>query len=107
MTAITQYRLIDQSIADYGTNGYAATYVYKIGADTLRVRIRRDPYIRQSHAVVELLNALRTWTDLASAPADEWHAAVPARIGNHRHAVTHCMDEIALELVDRAALILE
>jgi hypothetical protein len=39
----------------------------------IRVRIKRDFYVAQSFAVVEVLAADWTWTDLVNEPAINWH----------------------------------
>ncbi len=105
--APAQARLADQSIADQGASGYTANYVYKLAAGhTVRVRIHRDSYARQSFARVEVLTPALTWTELATAPVDEWHEVMPARYATRRAEALEFLAEMALVLVDRASDIL-
>jgi len=47
---------------------------YTIGADTVQIRITRDPRAEQSAAVASVLTAARTWIVLADYPPSIWHA---------------------------------
>lgn len=69
--------IVDDSFGAYD-QGYRLARTYRLGGHTVRVRIRRDFYEMQSHAVVEVLTPALTWTPLADEPAATWHAGTPS-----------------------------
>lgn len=96
--------LVDQATGVTG-QGYTLTRVHRIGTDTVRVRVERDSYTRQSFAVAEALSALLTWTELAADPPGNWHHTTPRSAGNGVEVVG-ALGEIAGALLRRAAAIL-
>ncbi|WP_194820930.1 hypothetical protein [Micromonospora sp. S-DT3-3-22] len=71
--------VVDRSFGERGA-GYDLTEVRRTaGGHRLRVRIHRDPYPQQSHALVEVLTPAMTWTPLADEPTSTWHPATPSR----------------------------
>jgi hypothetical protein len=95
-------RLVDESGGNLRSR-YFLERVYRYGLDTIRVCVNRDPYDFPSSAVVEILNAERRWTVLATAPASDWHDATrtcaPSAIPAH-------LATVADRLITRAVTIL-
>jgi hypothetical protein len=85
-------------------NRYHYTRVVQIAGRTVRTRIQRDYYVRQSFAVVEVLANDMTWTHLADDAPGNWHATTPTP-NPTVHAATE-LSELADQLAHRAAEIL-
>ncbi|MFE0025475.1 hypothetical protein [Amycolatopsis sp. NPDC059021] len=105
-TTPTPPRVVDlDESATCDQHRYTYTRVVRIGDHRVRVHVRRDNYLMQSHAVAEVLAATMTWTHLAAADAVTWFdaTALPGR------EPVHCATElgpIADTLIQRAAAIL-
>ena len=80
---------------------YELTRVYHVDGHVLRVRVHRDSYGFQSHAVAEVLTPHRTWTVVATAPWTEWHKATPLYTADATP-----LTPIADRLIERARRIL-
>lgn len=81
--------------------------VYRLATETVRVRIVRDSYRHQSYAVVEVLNAEKTWTDLASWDPQNWYERTPSvYTRNPAPARSADFEFIATNLLARAGRIL-
>jgi hypothetical protein len=94
--------LLDSSFDRGGEGTYSLTQTHRTPAGyTVRVRVRRDYYSHQSHAVAEVLNAELAWTELASAPAGQWHPTTPPRAAGESD-----LQEVVDGLLVRAQLIL-
>ncbi|WKU03432.1 hypothetical protein [Micromonospora sp. HUAS LYJ1] len=93
--------VVDRSFGERG-GGYDLTEIRRTGGGhRLRVRIHRDPYPRQSHALVEVLTPAMTWTVLADEPISAWYPATPY------HSTTPTpLEKLAERLFRRAAAIL-
>ncbi len=66
------------SCFDPGTgHHYQLTVVCRAGEHTVRVRVRRDHYAHQSHAIAEVLTPALTWTVLAHQPTSLWWRDTP------------------------------
>ena len=76
------------------------TEVYRLGSETVRVRVRSDFYVPQSYAVAEVLTPARTWTQLATRSPETWHAKSSAILG------ASTLREVAADLLDAATKIL-
>ncbi len=96
--------IVDES---FGTTGqaYHLTRVHHVGEHTLRVRIHRDAYQHQSHAVVEVLTPSLTWTPLAAEPPSAWHDASPDPYARPRPGPA-ALYPLAERLLHRATAIL-
>jgi hypothetical protein len=94
--------LLDSTFDAAGEGTYSLTQVHRTpGGHTVRVRVHRDYYSQQSHAVAEVFSTERTWTQLATTPAGQWHPGTPLR----DPAASH-LQPVADDLLDRAQLIL-
>lgn len=69
--------LLDES-SGATAQGWSLTRIYRVGGDTVRIRVVRDHYEHQSLALAEVLSTDRTWTHLLSAPPSRWHQSVRA-----------------------------
>ncbi|MEU5554270.1 hypothetical protein ABZ738_31315 [Micromonospora sp. NPDC047793] len=81
--------------------GYDLTEIRRVDGKVLRVRIYRDFYPHQSHALVEVLTPAMTWTELTTEPASAWHSATPSRSTSPAP-----LDHLAERLFQRADAIL-
>jgi hypothetical protein len=93
--------IVDETFHSSRYGCYHLTRVYHVDGHVLRVRVSRDFYDLQSHAVAEVLTPQRTWTVVASAPFTEWHRATPATT-----ATAAPLTPIADQLLARARRIL-
>lgn len=96
--------LIDET-TDTATHHYRLTQTHHLDGHTIRVRVHRDFYPQQSWAAAEILTPALTWTELATAPASDWHPATPKA----RTAATDgldCLRPIADHLTQRAQRLL-
>jgi hypothetical protein len=94
-------QIIDES-CEQTRQRYSLTRVYGIGQERVRVRIQRDFYRFQSHAVAEVLTADRTWNSLVTQPTHIWWESTPVSTGD----VVQTLSELSDDLASRAALIL-
>ncbi|MFI9643533.1 hypothetical protein ACIG87_26360 [Micromonospora sp. NPDC051925] len=94
--------VVDRSFGERG-GGYDLTEIRRTGSGhRLRVRIHRDPYPRQSHALVEVLTPAMTWTVLADESPSAWHSATP-----YRSTSPTPLENLAERLFQRAVAILD
>jgi hypothetical protein len=97
-------------IADesFGTTdqAYHLTRVHHVGEHTLRVRIHRDAYDFQSHAIAEVLTPAMTWTQLAAEPPSVWHEATPSLYAAKAKVRPEALHPLAERLLQRATTIL-
>jgi hypothetical protein len=96
--------VIDQT-AGATHQGYRLDRVYRLGEHTVRVRIERDTYDRQSCAVAEVLNDRLTWTNLVTALPSAWHGATPYRAADVDDIVL-AVGSLSDELIARASVVL-
>jgi len=96
--------IVDETFALTG-QGYRLTRVHHLGEHTLRVRVNRDGYEEQSHAVVEVLTPALTWTQLAAEPTPTWYQATPGRHARPTPDAT-ALSAVADRLLDRGRRIL-
>ena len=68
--------LIDET-TDTAAHHYRLTQTHHLDGHTIRVRVHRGLLRHQSWAAAEVLTAALTWTELATAPASDWHPATP------------------------------
>lgn len=93
--------LVDRSFGER-SGGYNLIEIRRTGSGhRLRVRIRRDPYERQSYALIEVLTPALTWTELADEPASAWHPATP-----YSSTSPTPLENLAERLFKRAVVIL-
>ena len=102
MTTMTE---VETTIGRTTNDGPRITRVYHCGEHTVRVRVARDFYLIQSHAVAEVLTPALTWTPLCEQPPERFFDRAPA------HGLTAATTEaflvaLADELARRAARIL-
>lgn len=69
--------IIDETFCQTRQGCYELTQIHQIDGLTLRVRVHRDAYAFQSHAVAEVLAPERTWTVIAHTPHTAWHRDTP------------------------------
>ncbi len=69
--------LVDETFDPSGSGCYELTRVHHADGHILRVRVRRDAYAQQSHAVAEVLTDAKTWTVLATSPQAAWYPGTP------------------------------
>lgn len=84
---------------------YRLTQTHHLDGHTIRVRVHRDFYPHQSWAAAEVLTPALTWTELATAPASDWHPTTRTV----RTAATDgldCLRPIADHLTQRAQQLL-
>lgn len=96
--------LIDET-ADTAAHHYRLTQTHHLDGHTIRVRVHRDFYPHQSWAAADVLTPALTWTELATAPASDWHPTTPTV----RTAATDglaCLRPIAGHLTQRAQRLL-
>lgn len=103
MTAgITQ---IETTIGRTTNDGPSITRIYHVGQHTVRVRIARDFYPTQSHALAEVLTPQLTWTVLCEQPPQ--HFFDQTALNGPKAATTEeLLLNLADELANRAARIL-
>jgi hypothetical protein len=97
--------VIVEEAFDIADQTYHLTRVHHIGDVTLRVRVHRDAYERQSHAVVEVLTPALTWTPLAAEPTGGWYDASPSSYARPRPGAS-ALYPVADRLLQRARTIL-
>lgn len=91
---------IDET-TDIATHYYRLTQTQQLDGHTVRVRVHRDFYQDQSWAVADVLTPALTWTEIATAPANDWHPSTPPV----RTAATDglaCLRPVADHLTERA-----
>ena len=93
--------IIDETFCQTRQGCYELTQVHHVDGMTVRVRVHRDAYAFQSHAVVEVLTPDRAWTALAHTPHPEWYPATPL---SSRTAAP--LRPVAAQLLTRARRIL-
>lgn len=97
--------VIDESAA-VTEQGYTLTRIHRTpSGHTVRVRVARDHYARQSLAVAEVLSTGLTWTQLVDAPASTWHATTQGHAANGEVAAA-ALHEVATDLYRRAVAVL-
>ncbi|MFC0504175.1 hypothetical protein [Micromonospora costi] len=70
-------RTIDNEFTVYG-QGYKLARICKLDSShTVHVRVKRDLYRQQSHAVAEVLTPSLTWTALLTQDVESWHQSSP------------------------------
>lgn len=99
--------LIDET-TDTATHHYRLTQTHHLDGHTIRVRVHRDFYPHQSWAYAEVLTPALNWTELATAPASDWHPATPTPTPTARTATDglDCLRPIADHLTQRAQRLL-
>lgn len=96
---------IDSTIGRTTNDGPSITRTYHVGQHTVRVRIARDFYLTQSHALAEVLTPQLTWTVLCEQPPH--HFFDQTALHGPRAADTQTLLlNLADELANRAARIL-
>ncbi len=94
--------LID-SCFDHNTDGYRLTLAYRSADNhTIRVRVKRNAYVHQSHAIAEVLTPAMTWTTLADQPPSLWWPDTPYRT----KATVDALRPVAEAVLQRALAIL-
>jgi hypothetical protein len=103
MTAgITQ---IDTTIGRTTNDGPSITRIYHVGQHTVRIRVARDFYLTQSHALAEVLTPALTWTALCEQPPQGFFDKTA--LNGPKAATTEALLlNLADELANRAARIL-
>lgn len=88
--------------------GYQLSQVWRLASGhKIRVRIRRDSYILQSHATVEVLSYHLTWTNLADLATSLWWDGTRSPHDLTSEAVIREeLDQLVMDLVGMAAAIL-
>jgi hypothetical protein len=96
--------MVVDSTFDSQDGKYSLTEVHHAGSGqcrhTIRVRVQRDHYERQSVACAEVLTPELTWTVLVTTPAGDWYPATPFR------GVPATLVLVAADLVERAERVL-
>lgn len=93
--------IVDESFdPKHGRGCYSLTQAHHLDGRTLRVRVHRDTYQAQSHAVVEVLTPQMTWTELAEGVSADWWPRTGATPDRAALAI------VAGHLVERARAIL-
>jgi hypothetical protein len=69
--------IVDETFYERRQGCYELTRVHHVDGNTVRIRVYRDFYGFQSHAVAEVLTPDRTWTTLATPPWTQWHESTP------------------------------
>lgn len=88
-----------EAVFSRGQQSWDFEQMFALCGETLRVRIRRDAYVHQSHAKVDIFDpAGRVWNELARIPAALAAVCQPANPGLHRVSYVH-----AAERLDRSA----
>lgn len=64
--------LVDE-VAAAVPHGHQLTRVHRLGGHTVRVRVHRDHYSRNSSATAAVLTPDLTWTELCTDPPSRWH----------------------------------
>lgn len=96
---------IDTVIGRTTNDGPDIARVYHCGQYTVRVRIARDFYLIQSHALAEVLTPQLTWTVLCQQPPQQFFDQTPLHGPTAADTEAHLL-KIADELAQRAARIL-
>ncbi|WJK33138.1 hypothetical protein [Solwaraspora sp. WMMA2065] len=93
--------VVDRTFGEHG-QGYEVTEIRRTGGGLLlRVRIHRDAYPQQSHALVEVFTPAMTWTRLTHEPVSAWHDTTPSSSSSAMP-----LTDLAERLFRRAAAIL-
>lgn len=71
MNEITE---LETTIGRTTNGGPDVTTLHHCGPHTIRVRVARDTYERQSHATASILTPELTWTALCHEPTATWFA---------------------------------
>jgi hypothetical protein len=95
---------IDTTIGRTTNDGPRITRIYHCGQHTVRVRIARDFYQTQSHALAEVLTQELTWTMLCEQPPQQFFDQTPLHGPNA--ATETFLLTLADDLARRAARIL-
>jgi hypothetical protein len=69
--------IIDEMFSQSRQGCYRLTRVHHVDGHTIQIRVYRDFYGSQSHAVAEVLTTDRTWTTVADTPWTQWHGSTP------------------------------
>lgn len=86
---------------------YRLTQTHDLDGHVVRVRVHRDFYLHQSWAVADVLTPALTWTELATAPAQDWHPDTHTpRITAHAAAARDTLQPIASDLTGHAQRLL-
>ena len=96
---------IDTTIGRTTNDGPSITRIYHVGQHTVRVRIARDFYLTQSHALAEVFTPALTWTVLCEQPP-EYFFDQTALHGPKAASTQALLLNLADELANRAAQIL-
>ncbi len=96
---------IDTTIGRTTNDGPRITRIYRCGQHTVRVRIARDFYQIQSHALAEVLTQELTWTPLCEQPPEQFFDQSPLH-GPNAAATEAFLLTLADDLARRAARIL-
>jgi hypothetical protein len=96
--------IVDESFATTAQS-YQLTRIHHVGDYTLRVDIKRDHYLAQSYAVVQVLTPALTWTTLAADPPSNWHQTSPSPYEPTKPG-PQALHPLADELARRATTIL-
>lgn len=96
---------IETTIGRTTNDGPSVTRIYHVGQHTVRVRIARDFYLAQSHALAEVLTPALTWTVLCEQPPQDFFDQT-ALHGPKAANTKALLLELADELANRAARIL-
>ena len=89
--------ILDERLDESATQHTSLTRIVRVQGQKIRVRIRRDHYQQQSHAVAEVLSTELTWTHLLSEPTNGWWQSTRDARG---------FSNLADELVERAVRVL-
>lgn len=105
-------QIVDNDFALY-SQGYQLARVCRLDSGhTVRLRVKRDSYKQQSHAVAEVLNGDLKWTDLVSESAESWwpgspHLTSVFKPDEHKNRKGEALlGEIADRLLARATAVL-
>lgn len=91
-------RLVDETTGTVGRDDELVNRVYRMGTDTVRVRVQRNFYDFQSTATAAILSRERGWVVIAEEPVVTWHHDTRGR--------ELPLDHVADRLADRAYRIL-
>ena len=103
MTETTTNWIVDE-VTNSAGDRHEVTRIYKIGTDTVRIRMRRDLYPDHSFAVVEVLTTDRKWTQLINEPVWNWYFEV--NCPDYALDIDTGLHVVADRLYERAAAIL-
>ncbi len=97
--------VIETTFGRTTNDGPSITRIYHCGEHTVRVRIARDFYQIQSHALAEVLTPALTWTVLCEQPAQQFFDRTPLHGANAAGTEAFLL-QLADDLARRAARIL-